>query len=438
MVLLLSCLTPARGFSETNATWGVDLYVGHDDNILAETDLGVGVEEVSSAFFSGSSRFLFQWDDAWKNYRLELIAEASGTTYGSNVDGGDGDLTVVGAYRHRLYPKWILDVSGSNIRFRRGEQLTVDSTRTDPVFDFDLWRLEARVGWVPSASWLFTAGAEHNWISFPGRFTDPEGRVEEDQRQLSLSLAAMRRASNGSFLMGETIYRRTTSNSPDSEYDGPILWIRSRFPIWRRLFLSAYAGFGHRSYDQHMILSDSTSIRDDETWQYGVTLSRSLSRQATVFLDGSYLHQVSNVPSADFDQAQVSLGVSITFISTRGKAIFSQESSALAPAVTKEGTRFRFVGRPRHSVSVVGGFNGWDPSRNPLIPTGEPGVWETVIPLPEGIWRYAFVVDGVWVTPPDAPRYEDDGFGGRNGVLEVRANKEDSSVTNEQKSRQKE
>ena len=430
-------MTPGRGFSKSNVFWSVDLYAGHDDNILAETDLGVGVEEVSATFFSGSSRFLFRWDDQWKNNRLDLMAEASGTTYGSDVEGGDADLTVIGAYRHRLSPRWILDASGRNTSFRRGEQVTIDSTRTDPVFDFDLSRLDARLGWVPSASWLFTAGAEHNWIKFPGRFADPKGVVNEDQRQLSVSLAAMQRGLSGQFVLGEVSYRRTTSNAPGSEYDGPIISFRSRFPISRRLFLSAYAVFGYRGYDQYPI-ADSTENRNDETWQYGVVLHRPLNSRTNLFLDANYLHQVSNVPSADFDQAQLSVGVTINFISTERGEILAPKTSNITPLVTEEGTRFRFEGRPLRSVSVVGGFNGWDPSRHPLSPTGETGVWEVVIPLGEGIWRYAFVVDGVWVVPPDAPRYEDDGFGGRNGVLEVSVPQEDSSVTDGSKSRQKE
>jgi hypothetical protein len=48
-------------------------------------------------------------------------------------------------------------------------------------------------------------------------------------------------------------------------------------------------------------------------------------------------------------------------------------------------------------------------------------MWETTIPIPSGIWRYAFVVDGKWTSPSDAMRYEDDGFGGTNGILQVDA-----------------
>ncbi len=73
--------------------------------------------------------------------------------------------------------------------------------------------------------------------------------------------------------------------------------------------------------------------------------------------------------------------------------------------------------KARH-VSVVGDFNGWDPGAHQLERAGE--VWRTVISLPRGRYEYQFVVDGdVWMVDPAAPGTVDDGFGGRNGVLEV-------------------
>jgi hypothetical protein len=47
------------------------------------------------------------------------------------------------------------------------------------------------------------------------------------------------------------------------------------------------------------------------------------------------------------------------------------------------------------------------------------GVWQVKIRIPTGVWRYAVVVDGEWVKPIDAMRYEDDGFGGVLGILQV-------------------
>jgi anti-sigma factor RsiW len=69
-------------------------------------------------------------------------------------------------------------------------------------------------------------------------------------------------------------------------------------------------------------------------------------------------------------------------------------------------------------VSVVGDFNGWDPLATPLEKAGQ--VFRAVVPLPPGRYEYQFVVDGeTWLVDPAAHRTVDDGFGGRNGVLEV-------------------
>jgi 1,4-alpha-glucan branching enzyme len=69
-------------------------------------------------------------------------------------------------------------------------------------------------------------------------------------------------------------------------------------------------------------------------------------------------------------------------------------------------------------VALVGSFNKWDPAANPLT-TRDGRLWETAVTPGPGRHSYCFLVDDRPVPPPLAPLYEDDGFGGRNGVLEV-------------------
>ena len=70
------------------------------------------------------------------------------------------------------------------------------------------------------------------------------------------------------------------------------------------------------------------------------------------------------------------------------------------------------------SVSVAGSFNGWNPRGIPLLPAGE--VWTAVLVLPRNSYDYVFVEDGQrWVVDPHAPRTRDDGFGGKNAVLDL-------------------
>lgn len=70
------------------------------------------------------------------------------------------------------------------------------------------------------------------------------------------------------------------------------------------------------------------------------------------------------------------------------------------------------------TVSVAGDFNGWSPDLELQDVDGD-GVWTGRIAVRPGVHEYMFVLDGQWVTDPNADRYVDDGFGHRNAVLVV-------------------
>jgi hypothetical protein len=80
--------------------------------------------------------------------------------------------------------------------------------------------------------------------------------------------------------------------------------------------------------------------------------------------------------------------------------------------------RFRIHSPQAKRVAIAGAFNSWDPDASLLRPA-EKGWWEAAIKLAPGKYEYSYVVDGVWTTPPEAKITVDDGFGGRNGVLQV-------------------
>jgi len=70
------------------------------------------------------------------------------------------------------------------------------------------------------------------------------------------------------------------------------------------------------------------------------------------------------------------------------------------------------------SVSIAGTFNGWKSNATPM--REKSGVWSAILVLPPGSYEYMFVEDGErWVTDPLAPQTRDDGFGGRNAVLDL-------------------
>jgi hypothetical protein len=78
--------------------------------------------------------------------------------------------------------------------------------------------------------------------------------------------------------------------------------------------------------------------------------------------------------------------------------------------------RFVYVGPAASQVSVTGEFAHWDP-RGVAMQRGADGSWVAEVTLDPGLHHYVFVVDGSWVTDPEARSQVDDGFGRSNSVL---------------------
>jgi hypothetical protein len=70
-------------------------------------------------------------------------------------------------------------------------------------------------------------------------------------------------------------------------------------------------------------------------------------------------------------------------------------------------------------ISVVGDFNNWDPARTPLAESAPGGVWSVTVPIPPGVYSYAFMVDGRLRPAADEPNAPRDEFGGANSVIVV-------------------
>jgi hypothetical protein len=94
---------------------------------------------------------------------------------------------------------------------------------------------------------------------------------------------------------------------------------------------------------------------------------------------------------------------------------------AVAPATSAPVlVRLVVVQSQARTVQVAGDFNGWNPARTPLEQASS-GAWTVTIPLKPGRYEYMFVVDGQqWIADPFAAEQNDDGFGSRNAVLDVR------------------
>ena len=79
--------------------------------------------------------------------------------------------------------------------------------------------------------------------------------------------------------------------------------------------------------------------------------------------------------------------------------------------------QFRLDAPQASGVALAGNFSDWQPKHQLTRTAG--GVWTVTIPLQQGVYKYAFVVDGIsWQADPLAPS-ESDGFGGQNSQIAV-------------------
>jgi hypothetical protein len=81
--------------------------------------------------------------------------------------------------------------------------------------------------------------------------------------------------------------------------------------------------------------------------------------------------------------------------------------------------RFVIVAPAARQVSLVGDFNGWNVTANPMRASRDGQSWVLEVPLSAGRHTYAFVVDGDVLRDPTAPTAVDDDFGVRNSVIFV-------------------
>ncbi len=69
-------------------------------------------------------------------------------------------------------------------------------------------------------------------------------------------------------------------------------------------------------------------------------------------------------------------------------------------------------------VTLAGSFNDWDPQHT-LMNRNADGLWKATIRLSPGRYEYRFVVDGQWMSDPNAHESIPNQFGGTNSILTV-------------------
>ncbi|MCX5753215.1 MAG: isoamylase early set domain-containing protein [Candidatus Krumholzibacteria bacterium] len=91
------------------------------------------------------------------------------------------------------------------------------------------------------------------------------------------------------------------------------------------------------------------------------------------------------------------------------------------PRDVEGGVQFICYAPKAHRVVIVGDFNNWSTTADPMYDREEKGAWSITLPLQPGRYEYKFLIDGEkWVPDPGNPEKIKDGFGAQNSVVEVK------------------
>lgn len=94
--------------------------------------------------------------------------------------------------------------------------------------------------------------------------------------------------------------------------------------------------------------------------------------------------------------------------------------TAGGPEPVEGGILFRYRNGNAKKVNLVGDFNDWSPTADPMSDENGDGEFTLFYPLGVGTYAYKFLVDGKnWVSDPANPSSEPDGFNGRNSIVKV-------------------
>jgi 1,4-alpha-glucan branching enzyme len=79
------------------------------------------------------------------------------------------------------------------------------------------------------------------------------------------------------------------------------------------------------------------------------------------------------------------------------------------------------AGAASESLAVVGDFNEWNSTANPMKRL-KAGGWSTTVRLAPGSYRYRYFADNRdWKNDPTADGYEPSGMGSENSIVKVEA-----------------
>jgi hypothetical protein len=215
-------------------------------------------------------------------------------------------------------------------------------------------------------------------------------------------------------------FRQTDSRDPFFDAESYTVSGNLDTRLFSSLYVSVSGVYQDRSFANRVVGDDH-----DDYWQVGAGVRYTVFNGVTAAVRGVYSDYTWTDGSAEDGHR---IGVEIRYAWGRGvlpppirvdiETLSLASDGSVQQPDGRGNVRFRIRAPGAERVAVAGDFNDWDPASAPLR-RAEDGWWETRIALDPGRYEYVYVIDGKWTTPPEAKITVNDGFGGRNGIIEV-------------------
>jgi hypothetical protein len=153
--------------------------------------------------------------------------------------------------------------------------------------------------------------------------------------------------------------------------------------------------------------------RTDLAHAIDATVSFHVRRWLDLFARYDFILSTSDQPTGRYQLDQIVVGAAIVW---KFEHEHASPPPPLLPSVNGHEVTFRARARPGAVVAVVGDWSGWQPLV--LTSVGDDR-YEGTYTLPSGRHVWSLRIDGSVVTPLEAHGFVDDGFGGRNAIVDV-------------------
>jgi hypothetical protein len=399
--VLLGCVATVRAATRLTLTPALSLSAGYDDNLFLDPTLSGATSRPRA--------------DAVFDLRPSLDARlsASGHTllfdadYGERITASNGDLRDLWLRLAWATPLW------HRLRLTVGPHYEHYEAERYPDNRFDLAGAELALRLVLERAWI-EAG-----YRLDGRFYGDSSRNHQvDQQHWALATAHLRLHR---LVAVDAGYRflQLASNAPTArlERHRADLLVEVRPTAW--LTLAAGYGLWSQTLPAGAPPPNANTpggARTDLAHAVTARVAARPLRWLELFLRYDLVVSTSDASNGRYQLNELLGGAVIGWTFAHVPALPPPPPPWSRPLVRGRVVTFRAQAAAGARVAVVGDWNGWQPA--PLWPVGADR-FAASYELPAGRHAFALSVDGVVRAPSDAAGYVEDGFGAKNGIVDV-------------------